>query len=279
MKKCVCLLLAAVLLLTAGCALAAEPEVGPATSETPMPVPDPDVVTVTDIVDRAEEENLPTDTALELFWSDGEYDYYFPTVRSRYVSVYYSDGTEQTVRAALEEGRIAIADLNTFGVDYHKEAILRVVDIVDRTETEALLTADALEGFWRDEEYTYAFASIKSHYIIVHYSDGTQLPIREAMARGDVTIGDLDRFGIGYYKEAIVTAVGMECKMGVLDAEKLFWSDEDYDYYFPNYDTEVTVLLSDGHSWPLHDALMEGLVTVGDLEKYDIEYIRVEKEK
>lgn len=279
MKKCVCLLLAAVLLLTAGCALAAEPERSPVISEEPMPVPDPDVVTVTDIVDRAEEENLPTDTALELFWSDGEYDYYFPTVRSRYVSVYYSDGTEQTVRAALEEGRIAIADLNTFGVDYHKEAILRVVDIVDRTETEALLTADALEGFWRDEEYTYSFASIKSHYIIVHYSDGTQLPIREAMARGDVTIGDLDRFGIGYYKEEIVTAVGMECKMGVLDAEKLFWSDEDYDYYFPNYDTEVTVLLSDGHSWPLHDALMEGLVTVGDLEKYDIEYIRVEKEK
>lgn len=199
MKKCVCLLLAAILLLTAGCALAAEPEADPVPSETPMPVPDPDVVTVTDIVDRAETEFLATD--------------------------------------------------------------------------------DALEGFWRDEAYTYYFSSIKSHYIIVHYSDGTQLPVREAMARGDVTIADLDRFGIGYYKKEIVTAVGMECKVGVLDAEKLFWEDEEYKYYFPNYDTEVTVLLSDGHSWPLHDALMEGLVTVGDLEKYDIEYIRVEKEK
>ena len=199
MKKCVCLLLAAVLLLTAGCALAAEPERSPVISEEPMPVPDSEPAAV--------------------------------------------------------------------------------VDIVDRTETEFLATDDALEGFWRDEEYTYCFPSIKSHYIIVHYSDGTQLPIREAMARGDVTIADLDRFGIGYYKEEVITVVGMECKPGVLDALKLFWSDEDYDYYFPNYDTEVTVLLSDGHSWPLHDALMEGLVTVGDLERYGIEYIREEKEE
>ena len=120
MKKCVCLLLAAVLLLTAGCALAAEPERSPVISEEPMPVPDSEPAAV--------------------------------------------------------------------------------VDIVDRTETEFLATDDALEGFWRDEEYTYSFASIKSHYIIVHYSDGTQLPIREAMARGDVTIADLDRYGIAYIR-------------------------------------------------------------------------------
>lgn len=278
MKKSICLLLTAVLLLTAGCVSAAEPEVSPVPPEWSMTAsPDPDVVTVDTIVDVAAEENIPTDTALELFWSDGEYEYFFPTIRSQYVVVFYSDGTRQTVKEALAEERIIIDDLDTFGIDYYKEEIVQVVGIVDRTQTEELFTADALEGFWRDEEYIYYFSSIKSLYIIVHYSNGTQLPVRAAMARGDVTIADLDRFGIGYYKEEIVTAVGMECKVGVLDAEKLFWSDEDYDYYFPNYDTEVTVLLGDGHSWPLQDALMAGLVTVDDLDRYGIAYIREEK--
>lgn len=156
--------------------------------------------------------------------------------------------------------------------------VVTVVDIIDRTETEPLSTADALEGFWCDDEFTYYFASIKSHYVIVHYSDGTTQPIKEALAEGRVTLADLDRFGIGYYKEEIVTAVGMECKEGVLDALGLFWSDEEYDYYFPNCDTEVTVFLSDGHQWPLHDALMAELVTVRDLDDYGIKYYKEPKE-
>lgn len=156
--------------------------------------------------------------------------------------------------------------------------VVTVVDIVDLTQSGELCTDDALEGFWRDDEYTYYFSSIKSQYIIVHYSDGTEEPVREAMEAGRVTVDDLDRFGIGYYKEKIVTVVGMECKEGVLDALELFWSDEEYDYFFPNMGTEVTVHLSDGHSWPLHDALMDGLVTASDLDDYGIKYYKEPKE-
>ena len=156
--------------------------------------------------------------------------------------------------------------------------VVTVVDIIDRTEHEPIVTADVLEGFWSDDEYTYYFGSLKSGLIIVHYSDGTQENVREAMGKGRVTLADLDRFGIGYYREEIVTAVDMECKEGVLDALELFWSDEEYDYFFPNMGTEVTVHLSDGHSWPLHDALMDGLVTVSDLDDYGIKYYKEPKE-
>ena len=156
--------------------------------------------------------------------------------------------------------------------------VVTVVDIVDLTQSGELCTDDALEGFWRDDEYTYYFSSIKSQYIIVHYSDGTEEPVRDAMAAGRVSIEDLDRFGIGYYKEKIVTVVGMECKEGVLDALELFWSDEEYDYFFPNMGTEVTVHLSDGHSWPLHDALMDGLVTGSERDDYGIKYYKEPKE-
>ena len=156
--------------------------------------------------------------------------------------------------------------------------VVTVTDIVDRAEQENLPTDDALEGFWTDERYTYYFPSIKSRYIIVCYSDGTQEPVRDAMAKGLVTIADLDRFGIGYYKQEILTAVGMECEEGVLTALEHFWSDEEYDYYFPCMGTKVTVHLSDGHSWPLHDALMCGLVTVSDLDTYGITYYKEPKE-
>lgn len=274
MKKWIVLLLLLGALMLAGCDSDPVQEVTPGPT---IPVSEHPVVTVADIVDRAAEENLPTDTALECFWSDESYDYYFSTIRSHYVIAHYSDGTEEPIKAALEAGRVTLADLDRFGIKYSTEAIIYVTDIIDRTETEHLLTADALEGFWSDEEYHYYFSSIKSHYIIVHYSDGTQEPVREAMGAGRVTLGDLDRFGIGYYKEEIVTAVGMECKEGVLDALGLFWSDEEYDYYFPNCDTEVTVLLSDGHSWPLQDALMEELVTVSDLDRYGIRYYKEAK--
>lgn len=54
----------------------------------------------------------------ELFWSDGCWDYYFPSVRSEYVLVTFVDGRVKTVAAALAEGVIEISDLDTFGIDY-----------------------------------------------------------------------------------------------------------------------------------------------------------------
>lgn len=157
-------------------------------------------------------------------------------------------------------------------------AVVTVVDIVDRAKEELLVTPDVLEGFWHDDEYAYYFSSLKGTYIIVHYSDGTQETVLEALEKGRVAIADLDRFGIGYYKEPIVTVIGMECKEGVSTALERFWSDGEYDYYFPCMGTEVTVLLSDGHSWPLHDALMAELVTVSDLDEYGIKYYKEPKQ-
>ncbi len=81
------------------------------------------------------------------------------------------------------------------------EPDITVADIVDRTRTEPLVTADVLEGFWQDEEYTYYFGSLKSHYVIVHYSDGTQEPVGDALQAGRITLADLERFDIAFYRE------------------------------------------------------------------------------
>lgn len=72
------------------------------------------------IIDIALRDSLPTDDALEWFYSDNTYNYYFSSIRSDYVIVYYNDGSEQTVKDAIAEGKIKISDLDIFGINYIK---------------------------------------------------------------------------------------------------------------------------------------------------------------
>ena len=72
------------------------------------------------IIDLTENGEIGTDAALECFFSDGSYSYYFPSIKSQYITVYYKDGTEQNVKDALTEGKIKISDLDLFGIFYYK---------------------------------------------------------------------------------------------------------------------------------------------------------------
>ena len=61
---------------------------------------------------------------------------------------------------------------------------------------------DALDEFFRDETYVYYFSATPMHeYVMVEYADGTTQNVKDALADGRITIADLDRFNIGYYKE------------------------------------------------------------------------------
>jgi len=50
---------------------------------------------VVSITDRTQTEELGTDDALEGFHADEEYVYYFPSIKSHYVTVKYSDQSER----------------------------------------------------------------------------------------------------------------------------------------------------------------------------------------
>lgn len=232
-----------------------------------LPSPDPDVVTVVDIIDRTEIEPLLTADALEGFWYDDEYTYYFGSIKSHYVIVHYSDGTTQPVTKALAEGRITLADLDRFGIGYGKEPRIYVVDITDRDTMDT-----AVDVFFTGIDYYYYFPTI--HETTVYYSDGTSQPLKEAMADFRVTIEDLDRFGIQYSRAPMREVAEMDWQEGVLDALGLFWSDLVYDYYFPSCDTEVTVIFTDGTQMELAEALELGFVSVDDLDRFDILYYR-----
>lgn len=73
---------------------------------------------IVEIHDRTVEENLPCDTAVQIFYEDEDNEYYFDVIKSGYVIVVYSNGDSEDIAAALSAGRATIADLDRFGVWY-----------------------------------------------------------------------------------------------------------------------------------------------------------------
>ena len=80
-----------------------------------------EVKEVSEIIDRTVTEQIPTDTALETFYETYDDIYCFGSIKSEYVIVKYTDGTSETVKEALKNGRIKIDDLDKFGISYIKQ--------------------------------------------------------------------------------------------------------------------------------------------------------------
>ena len=75
-------------------------------------------------------------------------------------------------------------------------------EIVDKTkEIDDFACAQALEDFYEDEEYVYYWNCIKNSYMVVRYSNGEEKLISKALEEGIISIEDLDRFDISYYKD------------------------------------------------------------------------------
>ncbi len=59
---------------------------------------------------------------------------------------------------------------------------------------------EALESFYEDNDYTYYWNCIKNEYVIVEYENGYEEKVSDALKYGTITIEDLDRYNIKYYK-------------------------------------------------------------------------------
>lgn len=73
---------------------------------------------IVSIIDRTKTEGLDYDTALEKFFEDEKYEYYFGGLYSRLIIVHYQDGSQEDIVTALNAGRATIADLDRFEVGY-----------------------------------------------------------------------------------------------------------------------------------------------------------------
>ena len=87
---------------------------------------------------------------------------------------------------------------------YACPAEFEVKEIVDTTkDIKDFVCAEALEEFYRDDDYVYYYSCIKSKYILVRYTHGYEETVEEALKNKRITIKDLDDYEIGYHKEPI----------------------------------------------------------------------------
>lgn len=96
-------------------------ETTPETTTPPEGQPDSPLKEIYNIVDRTGLQDIPTDDALECFYTDETFEYFFSSIKSEYVMVYYKDGTSENIKAALQAGHITIADLKKFDIWYRRE--------------------------------------------------------------------------------------------------------------------------------------------------------------
>lgn len=79
--------------------------------------------TIKNIVDTAAEKGAMFMCIEEVFYEDDDYVYTFgENPMSHYIIVQYTDGSEQNVKDALDDGNIEISDLDTYGIRYNADS-------------------------------------------------------------------------------------------------------------------------------------------------------------
>lgn len=101
----------------------------------------------------------------------------------------------------IQEAYPPFITTNTIEITDRNTEKSKAIDIIDKTKTENIPCAEALEKFYEDDEYEYYFSCIKNDYIIVKYENGYQETIKSAFEYSAVSITDLDKYNIDYSKK------------------------------------------------------------------------------
>lgn len=71
------------------------------------------------IVDESSEiEGFECASSLDEFYEDDKFIYYFSCLKSDYVKVYYKNKKSETLKEAMEQGRVSVEDLKAYDVNY-----------------------------------------------------------------------------------------------------------------------------------------------------------------
>lgn len=218
----------------------------------------------------------------ERIYEDEDYYYTLGNLESQYYIVTYANGETQNIKEALAEGRITLADLDTYGVHYGKTE-KNPVDS-DRKEVECItdnscgrIVLTVEERFYEDYSHIYRFGNAVSQYITVTYADGSEQNVKDALRDGHITVADLDRFGISYLAEPklIKDIIYHSERGGEAEALEGVYADENYAYYFPSIRSRVVIVYyRDGTEQTAKDALAEGKIRISDLDWFGIAYYK-----
>lgn len=77
--------------------------------------------------------------------------------------------------------------------------------IIDKTKSMITFScAETLDEFYEDKNYKYYYNCLKSKYVIVEYTDGSEETVKEALKNNHIQISDLDQYNIDYVKTKII---------------------------------------------------------------------------
>jgi len=83
-------------------------------------------------------------------------------------------------------------------INFELKTVKNIVD--ESKEIKDFECREVLEGFYQDKTYEYFFSCMKSEYIKVIYSDNSKESVKNALKNNRITITDLDKYNIDYYK-------------------------------------------------------------------------------
>lgn len=89
---------------------------------TPSLTSDPDVVTAYKILDTSKGLDIDFATAIEEVYEDSEAVYCFSVIKSHYIIVYFTDGSEMNIKDALHSGLLTISEAKELGVRFIEES-------------------------------------------------------------------------------------------------------------------------------------------------------------
>lgn len=242
---------------------------------------------IENIIDWTEIDAIYIAEALETFYSDEEYEYYFANIISPYIIVYYKDGTAQLLKDALEEKNIKIDDLSQFKIGFGKRPKSEpeektVANIVFDPQNNTIVEEE--EIIYQTETHNYCFSRKISQYVRVRYTDGKEYDVKNSLLWGYITLADLDKYGIEYYsveREYEVDKISSpkEVEKWYRDVQECFFEDENNLYFFDDIKSNaISVYYKDGTRHNIKKALKDEYITITDLDAFGVEYRVVPKE-
>jgi len=112
----------------------------------------------------------------------------------------YVDKRSHVGGGLLSTGRLVFED-DCLQVLWPEKPNDDIWEITDPTDDPNFAYDTAVEKIFEDANNEYFIGGLYSQHIIVHYTDGTQEDIVDALNAGRATFADLDKFGIRYWAE------------------------------------------------------------------------------
>ena len=86
------------------------------------PEPENNNLVIKNITDTTKlSSNFACAQAIDVFYEDSNYKYYYTCIKSNYIIVEYTNGTKENIKVALKNNHIKITDLDKYNISYLKE--------------------------------------------------------------------------------------------------------------------------------------------------------------